>query len=256
LHVTPAPPTQLNPALSKAVEEVVLRCLEKDPAQRYPSVSEVYDALNDAIGTPSVSLDSAELSGVRGPVKPEAERVPTGVGGMSRVVPESAYALDDDYYGPKRKRKAKAAPAPERVEKGAEKEGEKKNEKEQAQTEKESEKGSEKADSWNEVWGSFGGSDRLNRLTVGGAVIWIGLVFLIGLAPAWSWIVGGAGSLLLVEVGARLVIPEFRARPGGRLVLAAVLMTVGFGSALGLTEWWPLLLIAVGLSLLVNRLFD
>jgi serine/threonine protein kinase len=256
LHVRPVPPSQHNPALSKAVEDVVLRCLEKDPAQRYSSVSEVYDALNDAIGTPSVSLDSVELSGVRMPAEPEAEHVPTGVGGMSRVVSEDAYALDDDYYEPKRKRKAKIASTPDRVEKGAEKEGEKRDEKEHEQAEKEREKGPEKADSWAEVWGSFGGSDRLNQFTVGGVVVWSGLVFLLGFAPAWSWIMGGAGSLLLAEVAARLVIPEFRARPGGRLVLAAVLMTVGFGSALGLSAWWPLLLIAVGISLLINRLLE
>ncbi len=62
----------------------MLRCLEKDPAQRYPSIEAVYEALNEAIGTPSVALDSAELSGVAH-TSPEAERVPTGVGGMSHA---------------------------------------------------------------------------------------------------------------------------------------------------------------------------
>ena len=52
LHVKPTPPHQLNPALSSAVEAVILRCLEKDPAQRYQSVSAVYDALTEAAGVP------------------------------------------------------------------------------------------------------------------------------------------------------------------------------------------------------------
>jgi serine/threonine-protein kinase len=115
LHVKPVPPSQLNPALSLAIEKVVLRCLEKDPSQRYQSVAEVYDALNDAIGTPSVSLDSDELTGAR--EKPqEAERVPTGVGGVSRAVPEDEYALareeDDVEEGARRITNASETPNP------------------------------------------------------------------------------------------------------------------------------------------------
>jgi hypothetical protein len=86
--------------------------------------------------------------------------------------------------------------------------------------------------------------------------MWIGIALLLGLSPAWSWIVGGAGALVLVEVAIRLLIPEYRARPGGRLTLAMVLMVIGFGTALGGVSWWPLILIAIGISLLVNRLFD
>ncbi len=62
LHLPPEPPRSVNPRLSEAVEKVILRCLEKDPAQRYTSISDAYDALTAAIGTPSVSLDSAELA--------------------------------------------------------------------------------------------------------------------------------------------------------------------------------------------------
>jgi hypothetical protein len=67
---------------------------------------------------------------------------------------------------------------------------------------------------------------------------------------------GGAGSLLLVEVAARLAIPEYRTRPGLRLVAATALLSVGFGSVLGLASLWPLILIAVGISLLLNRMMD
>jgi serine/threonine protein kinase len=258
LHVRPVPPTQLNPSLSKAVEDVVLRCLEKDPAQRYQSVTEVYDALNGAIGTPSASLDSAELSGVRRPAKPESERVPTGAGGMSRVVPEEVYGSEDEVghlRGRKRKRGA-ARKAKRSRDEMSEKDREKQQSSDEKNEEKEQEKGWETNVEKGGLMTDIGPSDRLSQFTWGGVVLWAGIVFLLGLGPAWSWIMGGAGALVLVEVMARLVIPEFRARPGGRLVLAMILLTVGFGTLLGLASWWPLILIAVGASLLINRLFD
>ncbi len=254
LHVKPEPPRQLNPSLSKAVEDVVLRCLEKDPSQRYPSIEAVYDALNEAIGTPSVALDAAELSGVRN--APEAERVPTGVGGLSHAVPEDSFDVgEDEFLGRKPKRGAarKAKRPPQEM---SEKEREKEQESEEKNDEKQTEKG------WNtniekrELAIDLGPSDRLSQFTWGGVVMWVGIALLLGLSPAWSWIVGGAGALVFVEVAMRLAIPEFRARPGGRLLLAMVLMGIGFGTALGVSSWWPLILIAVGISLLINRLFD
>ena len=86
LHVRPTPPSELNPRISRAIDGVILRCLEKDPAQRYATVSDVYVALSDAIGTPSVALDADEVAAVRQagpavapPVELDAERVPDGV---------------------------------------------------------------------------------------------------------------------------------------------------------------------------------
>jgi serine/threonine protein kinase len=52
VHLRPEPPTNLNPDLDLAVQEVVLRCLEKNPARRYHSVSQLYDALAEAVGAP------------------------------------------------------------------------------------------------------------------------------------------------------------------------------------------------------------
>jgi serine/threonine protein kinase len=254
LHVKPQPPSELNPSLSKAVEDVVLRCLEKDPSQRYPSVEAVYEALSEAVGTPSVALNGAELSEVRG--VPEAERVPTGVGGMSRVVAEDAYEFDEDAsveQKPKRGSARKAKRAPEEMN---EKEREKKQESEEKNDEKQREKGWDTNIEKSELAVEIGPSDRLSRFTWGGVVVWTGIALLLGLSPAWSWIVGGAGALVLAEVAVRLSVPEFRARPGGRLMLAMILMAIGFGTAVGGFPWWPLILIAIGFSLLINRLFD
>ncbi len=59
VHVAPLPPVELNPYLDQAVQEIVLRCLEKDPAQRFVSISDLYEALAEATGAPPVSFDAS-----------------------------------------------------------------------------------------------------------------------------------------------------------------------------------------------------
>lgn len=63
MHSTPPPPTAINPQLDLAVQEIVLRCLQKDPARRYRSISTVYDALAEAIGAPPIDIDDASITG-------------------------------------------------------------------------------------------------------------------------------------------------------------------------------------------------
>src|SRR5688500_17081852 len=55
-HVSeePAPPSQLNPAVSPALDGVVLRALEKEPAHRFADADEFAGALLDARDNPTV----------------------------------------------------------------------------------------------------------------------------------------------------------------------------------------------------------
>jgi serine/threonine protein kinase len=46
LHQDPLPPRDLNPHLSPEAEELVLRALQRDPANRYPSVADMKAALD------------------------------------------------------------------------------------------------------------------------------------------------------------------------------------------------------------------
>ena len=50
---TPLPPSSVNPALSPAVDAVVLRALEKNPDDRFPSVRALVRALDMALRAPS-----------------------------------------------------------------------------------------------------------------------------------------------------------------------------------------------------------
>ncbi len=54
-HVTqpPRPPSQLNPAISRAVESVVMRALAKNPAERFDSAGELTKALGQATSAPA-----------------------------------------------------------------------------------------------------------------------------------------------------------------------------------------------------------
>ena len=266
LHVKPVPPSSLNSGLSGAVESVVLRCLEKDPGQRYSSVADVYDALADAIGASPVLVDAAESIGREQPARdqgPEAEPVPTGVGGASQIFQERAMEFDDaeDEWTGKPKRKPKPVREPGVPQ--SEKEREKQQESEEKSEEKEREKGWDVDIEKGEMWGDLGPSDRLSQLTWGAIVLWAGFVFLgdnIGataslIANPMSWILSGAGVLLLLEVAARIAIPEYRAKPGLRLVLGVVLLMLGLGIGISFATIWPLIIIAIGLGMLFNHLF-
>jgi eukaryotic-like serine/threonine-protein kinase len=58
LQAPPPRPSQFAP-VSPAVDVVVVRCMEKDPARRYPSALAFIDALRGAVGAGAIPLQSA-----------------------------------------------------------------------------------------------------------------------------------------------------------------------------------------------------
>lgn len=73
LQEPPPPPRQINPHLAPAVEFVLLRALDKDPARRFPSGMELSHALDSALenqGLPDTS--QINIAQVRANVKPVA----------------------------------------------------------------------------------------------------------------------------------------------------------------------------------------
>lgn len=55
LREEPAPPRELMPQIPRHVEAVILRCLEKDPAARYPSAEQVHRELSQDQAVPARS---------------------------------------------------------------------------------------------------------------------------------------------------------------------------------------------------------
>lgn len=68
----------------------------------------------------------------------------------------------------------------------------------------------------------------------------------------WSFIMLGAGIILLVEVVIRLLMPQFKRHIGGTLILAAVFIGSGLGNLFGWDLVWPFILIAAGASVLLG----
>jgi hypothetical protein len=132
-------------------------------------------------------------------------------------------------------------------------------EKQEKEEEKHYEK-SEEEKSWDEKW------RRDPVATAGWAIIflWAGFVLLLeslGILPTyelldgWDLVWVGAGVIVLGQVLVRLLLPSYRRPVMGSLVLALVLIAIGFQDLLPEGAFWPALLIILGLSILLRPLF-
>ncbi|MBI5302610.1 MAG: protein kinase [Chloroflexi bacterium] len=61
INDAPAPPRALNPSISIPVEQVLLKCLEKDPAKRYNGVRELVRAMENAVRGPQMDMDAIPI---------------------------------------------------------------------------------------------------------------------------------------------------------------------------------------------------
>jgi serine/threonine protein kinase len=57
-------PSELNPALSPAVDDVVFRAIDNDPSKRYPSAGEFVRALDAALQVPASAAEATRIEGV------------------------------------------------------------------------------------------------------------------------------------------------------------------------------------------------
>ena len=67
-------------------------------------------------------------------------------------------------------------------------------------------------------------------------------------------IFAGAGVILLLEVLARLLIPAYRRPVTGTIILAFVFIGIGLGNLISWNVVWPIILIAICLSIVVRVL--
>jgi len=95
--------------------------------------------------------------------------------------------------------------------------------------------------------------DNLDSFISGLIVIWAGLVFLTnGFSSeieSWSLVFIGAGTLVLIEIAVRLLVPEYRTSILGDLICAAMLFWFG-----GVEIIWPVVLIVIGISVISAQL--
>lgn len=112
-------------------------------------------------------------------------------------------------------------------------------------------------DCWEEWWRN----DLVDTLGWATVFIWAGFVLLAdtkGFAATYSWWDGwavfftGAGVIVLFEVVIRLLIPKYRKKVIGGLIIGLILMGIGLGDLLDL--FWPLVLIAIGAIILLRTI--
>jgi eukaryotic-like serine/threonine-protein kinase len=97
----PAPrPRAFNPALSRGIEHVILKCLAKDPAERYPTGDALHTELVQLLGrasspdgdptvvipTPAASRTALEITAPRRLRRPLSRTVATGVGALILIM--------------------------------------------------------------------------------------------------------------------------------------------------------------------------
>jgi ABC-type sugar transport system substrate-binding protein len=80
LEQRPTPPTKFNPLISDDLEDVILKSLEKEPEDRYPSMGEMAQAVRNSIGFPA----STQATGGYAPVAAALQQAAASSGGKSR----------------------------------------------------------------------------------------------------------------------------------------------------------------------------
>ena len=127
-------------------------------------------------------------------------------------------------------------------------------EKEQEKAEKEHEK---QEKTWEEKWQN----DPLGAATWAVILIWAGFVFLTNTMGwvagldwfnTWGVILTGAGVIVLLATGLRLIVPAYRRPIMGGLILGIVLIGLGLGNLFNMNLFFPLVLIAIGIGILLR----
>ncbi len=98
----------------------------------------------------------------------------------------------------------------------------------------------------------------LPSLTGGLILILLGVLFLlsemgrIGWSDWWAYFLVGLGAILIVDALFRASSAEGRKGAGGKIIAGSILMVIGGAHLIGFEEWWPLILIAAGLGVLIS----
>jgi hypothetical protein len=68
----------------------------------------------------------------------------------------------------------------------------------------------------------------------------------------WKYFITGLGGIFVIEALVRYARPAHRRPRFGRLIFGIILICVGLAFIVGWGNWWPLILIVVGLAILLN----
>ena len=100
----------------------------------------------------------------------------------------------------------------------------------------------------------------LPSLTGGLILILLGVLFLlsemgrIGWSDWWAYFLVGLGAIFIVEALLKATTAEGRKGASGKVIAGLILIVIGGAHLVGFQEWWPLILIAVGVGVLISGL--
>jgi hypothetical protein len=103
--------------------------------------------------------------------------------------------------------------------------------------------------------------DPISPISGGLIVVWLGVVFLLRNMGFlywrnwWAYFILGIGVILILEGIIRSAIPQYRCGVIGKLVSGVILVTIGGIFIYGASDWWPLIIIAVGLIIIFGTIW-
>jgi hypothetical protein len=103
--------------------------------------------------------------------------------------------------------------------------------------------------------------DPLRGLFVGLVLVMLGILFFInqqsgiGWEILWKYLLVGLGSIFIIDGLAHFWSPSYRDTSLGRFIPGIILLFVGLAFIYNFSQWWPMVLIAVGVVILVSLLF-
>lgn len=71
----------------------------------------------------------------------------------------------------------------------------------------------------------------------------------------WRYFLIGLGGIFLLDGGLQYLHPATRHHGGGKFIPGIILVLVGTAFVVGFEEWWPLVLVGVGVAILLGMLF-
>jgi hypothetical protein len=71
----------------------------------------------------------------------------------------------------------------------------------------------------------------------------------------WQYFLIGLGGIFLLDGLIHYWHPAYHSRGAGRFIPGIILVLVGTAILVGFSEWWPLILVGVGVAILLGMLF-
>lgn len=104
------------------------------------------------------------------------------------------------------------------------------------------------------------GRDPLRGLFWGLVLILVGVLFFINQQGTewdmlWKYLLIGLGAIFIVDGLAHFAMPAHRDGQLGRFIPGVILLFVGLAFLYNFSQWWPIILIAVGVIILLSLLF-